>query len=206
MRWYVSRNGESSGPHEEAEVASWARDGQLAGAMLRDEASPAWVPVEQTPFCGMTPPPLAQTPPNVASPNVSCGVVGLSIVGVLFLAYFWATRDHAPSTPATLESPATAPALPSTPSALDAWVISRQLVKRSLKSPSTAEFGHALSGEYQDPKDHCLPTGDGSWKCVGWVDAQNSFGAKVRSNFSITVMPSADGNWTAISGPTIEER
>jgi len=47
MRWYVSRNGETSGPTEEAQVVGLARSGGLNGAMLRDEASPHWIPVEQ---------------------------------------------------------------------------------------------------------------------------------------------------------------
>src|SRR4051812_24443887 len=51
MRWYVSRNGESSGPHEESLVRQWALAGELGpDAVLRDEAASAWVPLAQTPF------------------------------------------------------------------------------------------------------------------------------------------------------------
>jgi hypothetical protein len=51
MRWYVSRNGETTGPHEEAVVRDWAAAGQIGPeAFLRDEAASAWVPLAQTPF------------------------------------------------------------------------------------------------------------------------------------------------------------
>lgn len=49
MRWYVSRNGETVGPVEEAQVVEWARVG-LFGAMLRDEAGGPWTPFEASPF------------------------------------------------------------------------------------------------------------------------------------------------------------
>lgn len=54
MRWYVSRNGETFGPIEDAQVVELARAG-LNGGMLRDEASPHWIPVEQSPFAGFLP-------------------------------------------------------------------------------------------------------------------------------------------------------
>jgi hypothetical protein len=49
-------------------------------------------------------------------------------------------------------------------------------VRRSLKAPSSADFAPhrelAISGQ-----------GAGPWTVVGWVDAQNAFGAKIRSSY-----------------------
>lgn len=55
MRWYVSSNGETIGPIEDAQVVEWARVAGK-GAMLRDEASSQWIPVEQSPFAGFLAP------------------------------------------------------------------------------------------------------------------------------------------------------
>lgn len=49
MRWYVSRDGQTSGPVEGEQVAAWARAGQLGpGTYVRDEAGSALVPFS---FC-----------------------------------------------------------------------------------------------------------------------------------------------------------
>lgn len=51
MRWYFSKDGEVTGPVEPSVVKQWARQGQLsADWMVRDEASPAWIPIAQSPF------------------------------------------------------------------------------------------------------------------------------------------------------------
>lgn len=47
-------------------------------------------------------------------------------------------------------------------------------IRQQLKSPSTAEF-------------HSNASGSGTWTVIGTVDAQNSFGAKVRSSYQCTV-------------------
>lgn len=48
-------------------------------------------------------------------------------------------------------------------------------VEDPLKSPSTAEFDSQASGY-------------GTWSVTGTVDAENSFGAMVRSNYECTVI------------------
>lgn len=53
------------------------------------------------------------------------------------------------------------------------------LVKENLKAPSTAEFDTSA-------------TGDGTWTVTGTVDAENSFGAMLRSEFQCTVVVSGD--------------
>lgn len=50
-------------------------------------------------------------------------------------------------------------------------------VKDKLKAPASAEFGgHSVDGGEQGP-----------WTITGWVDAQNSFGAKLRNTWTCTV-------------------
>ena len=77
---------------------------------------------------------------------------------------------------------------------MDAWIMTKQFVKNSLKAPSTADFGSAF-GEYQDPKSACLPHGDKTWRCAGWVDSQNAFGAMIRTRFVSVVKSTGGDNW-----------
>jgi hypothetical protein len=52
-------------------------------------------------------------------------------------------------------------------------------IKERLKAPSTAEFNSTA-------------TGGGPWTVVGTVDAENSFGAKLRSSYQCTVTIDAE--------------
>jgi hypothetical protein len=60
-----------------------------------------------------------------------------------------------------------------------------KFVSRTLKAPASADFAPyrelAISGQ-----------GDGPWKVVGWVDAQNSFGAKIRNTYVCEVQFTGD--------------
>ena len=88
-----------------------------------------------------------------------------------------------------------------------AWVVAKQFVIRQLKSPASADFGSPFSGEFQQPNDRCKVIDGGAWKCAGWVDAQNEFAAKLRSDFTVTVRPDPDGAaWSMIDGPTLVPR
>lgn len=49
MRWYVSRQGETVGPVEPAQVTEWVRGG-MTDAMVRDDAGGPWTAVLQSPF------------------------------------------------------------------------------------------------------------------------------------------------------------
>jgi len=68
-----------------------------------------------------------------------------------------------------------------------AWVAAKEFVNRRLKSPGSAEFPwiHEVTVQSQ---------GDGRFRVVAWVDAQNSFGALIRTHFSCTVHK-GDGEW-----------
>ncbi|MBE6912864.1 MAG: hypothetical protein E7473_10100 [Ruminococcaceae bacterium] len=66
----------------------------------------------------------------------------------------------------------------------DVLVIAEKEVKSKLKSPSTAEFS-----AYNETKI----TNDGDvWVVEGWVDAQNSFGATLRSEYTVRIVFDGD--------------
>ena len=59
----------------------------------------------------------------------------------------------------------------------DAQVVAESEVKENLKSPSTADFS---------PYSETTITNDGDeWTVKGWVDAQNGFGAMIRSTYIV---------------------
>lgn len=62
----------------------------------------------------------------------------------------------------------------------------QSFVSKRLKAPSTADFA-----PYLDQK--ISGSGEGPWTVVAYVDAQNSFGAQLRNNYSCTVQFSANG-------------
>lgn len=56
MRWYVNRNGQTSGPVDESQVVEWIRLG-MHDATVRDEAGGNWMPLTQSPFAALVPKP-----------------------------------------------------------------------------------------------------------------------------------------------------
>jgi hypothetical protein len=113
------------------------------------------------------------------------------------------SADVAPSAMASVKPE---PAQPQTADAVHAWVFAQEFVKRSLKSPSTADFGGVLH-EPQSAEECCKKHGSDAWLCVGWVDAQNAFGATVRSDFKVTLKPGGTADeWIALEGPALAER
>lgn len=69
---------------------------------------------------------------------------------------------------------------------IDAWVCAEKAVQDTLKSPSTAEFC-----SYPDADITYL--GASKYKIVGYVDAENSFGATLRKNFTVTLTLTDEG-------------
>lgn len=70
--------------------------------------------------------------------------------------------------------------------------VAEDLVKRQLKSPSSARFGG-----YND--SFVLLLADCRFEVRSWVEAQNSFGAQLRQNYLATVQYHEDGDrWTLI--------
>lgn len=89
---------------------------------------------------------------------------------------------------------------------IEAWVMAQFYVKACLKSPSTADFGGLWGGDYQNPKTQVRYLGNNEYLVIGWVDSQNSFGATVRTNFSLKLKHKWGDRWDLIEGPTMVQR
>jgi hypothetical protein len=63
---------------------------------------------------------------------------------------------------------------------LNALVVSRSFVKEKLKSPASSEFGNST--------DLVTQPNDTTFIIISYVDAQNSFGALIRSNYSCKII------------------
>ncbi len=69
-----------------------------------------------------------------------------------------------------------------------AYAMCQDFVKQRLKAPSTADFPWSYD-------DKVAELGGGRWQVRGYVDAQNGFGAQIRSNFVCTVVDGGE-SWT----------
>lgn len=73
----------------------------------------------------------------------------------------------------------------------DAIVIAKKIVSNNLKSPSTAKF--CKNSEYT------VKCSGSSWTISGYVDAQNGFGATLRSKFTVGFTFSSSQEYTIVS-------
>lgn len=70
-----------------------------------------------------------------------------------------------------------------------AYYTSKAVVQEMLKAPSTAKF----SNPYTDSETGWSKVGDDEYRCWGYVDSQNSFGAMLRSTWITQVKRSGTG-------------
>ena len=71
-----------------------------------------------------------------------------------------------------------------------AYNMSKDFVRKNLKSPSTAKFPGLFESE-----DHVKYIGSGKYKIISWVDSQNSFGATIRTKYSCTMIDKGNNTW-----------
>ena len=69
---------------------------------------------------------------------------------------------------------------------IDAWVCAQDVVESRLKAPSTADF-------CSYPEATVTDLGNNEYRIEGYVDAQNSFGATIRSHFTVTLTLTGSG-------------
>lgn len=62
------------------------------------------------------------------------------------------------------------------------WALAEDVVKSKLKSPSSAKFPFSYADE-----DVSITKSGNTYTVKAWVEAENSFGAKPRSNFTVTM-------------------
>ena len=69
---------------------------------------------------------------------------------------------------------------------MDAWVCAEEVVRQNLKSPSSAKFCTYPEATIKDK-------GNDEYMITGWVDADNSFGASIRTDFTVTLTLTENG-------------
>lgn len=82
------------------------------------------------------------------------------------------------------------------------WLLSKDEVKQQLKSPSSAKFPFSYADE-----DVMITKSGNTYTVKSWVDAENSFGAKIRCNFDVKLEKIGSGKnakWS-ISSCVVEE-
>jgi hypothetical protein len=75
------------------------------------------------------------------------------------------------------------------PDKMTAYFASQKFVKNRLKAPSTAKFPWFSEVVVKD-------LGGGRFSVSGYVDAQNSFGAQIRTNYTCVLKGADELNWT----------
>lgn len=80
---------------------------------------------------------------------------------------------------------------------LMAYIMMEDFVKQRLKAPGTAKFPSIWEGR----KDHVESLGDNKYRITSYVDAQNSFGAQIRTKFvgEIEQVTSEKWQWQLLS-------
>lgn len=126
-----------------------------------------------------------QAPPKSVSlgkraVNLGCVLLLLALIAIPIVSIF--VFGYNPST-----------AAPATGSALEACQMAQQFVRDSLKAPSSADFAGCGDTETSVARQERL------WVVRSYVDADNSFGAHIRTHFTAKVIyyPATD-SWTLV--------
>lgn len=139
---------------------------------------------------------------RTGSPKLATAIpisLALAVLGILSFGVMWmilSHRDGPPAVPQRVVSPPRKPDPFLKP--ITAQTMAEKFVRNSLRSPSTASFG-SFFGESQDPRECVTDLGGGHYRVVGWVDAQNGFGAMIRSNFVCEVQDLGNDQWMIVN-------
>lgn len=174
--------------------SSWVLDGSVGDKWIKASEHPILKPL-----VGAPPAPPANG--EVTAAQAIIAVLAL-VIGVPAMAFGLPYCSSLGQQSTRAEPPA--PPAPETRKGTDAWYMAEVFVKRGLKSPGTADFGGLFASDSQ--KHDCEPAGAKEWLCTGWVDSQNGFGAKVRTNFAVKVRWEGGDQWTATEGPVLRAR
>lgn len=123
---------------------------------------------------------------------------GLKVLAVV-LGIFWALgmvlvvfdTESAPKASNTDTAPEATNAEPEPEpehDAVGAWVVCENFVEDRLRAPATADFPCCYS-------DFVTHEGGGVYRAEAYVDAENAFGAMLRSDFTCTVEHRSSGRW-----------
>lgn len=75
------------------------------------------------------------------------------------------------------------------PDRVAAWVMAQEFINRKLKAPATADYGS------QNPEEVVTKIGDKAFRVVAWVDSENAFGAKIRTDFVCELHYAGNDKW-----------
>lgn len=137
--------------------------------------------IEACPHCGEPQkkesfPDEKEAPAQAKKKNgTGAAVIFFIIIG--FYAYA-EIKDLSPDSPKKVGSPE------------GAFFISQQYVKDKLRSPSSAEFP-----SLHDNAISIVKLGNKKYKVRAYVDAQNTFGAKIRNRYECIVVYAGDDRW-----------
>ena len=81
------------------------------------------------------------------------------------------------------------------------YIMMKDFVKQRLKAPSTAIFPEVLE---RDRDNHVRSLGDHKYHISSYVDAQNSFGAMMRTRFEGEIQQISKDQWQLLSLQLIE--
>ncbi len=134
-----------------------------------------------SPVAGPSTPPVSGTGPTTDKAGLGCclGCAGLALL-ILVSAISSSGGDSGSGSGSSSRESANT----------DAWVMAQDFVRAQLKAPATADFGGI--SDYQDP-DQCVSRTGNEFLVTGWVDAENSFGAKIRNDFVVRMIRAPDG-------------
>ena len=142
--------------------------------------------------CGHTVSIRAKTCPScgVDKPGEKDPTFGEMILGLLVLAaiiggvYYWfSTRESEQQTPQQVQREINLKRMAA------ATLTARDAISDALKAPSTATFS-----DYDETEVGRLKGTENQWVVRGYVDAENSFGAKIRTNYQVIVEFEPDSN------------
>lgn len=102
--------------------------------------------------------------------SIGCWVIGAIIVALLILSSKIPDRDDD----------------------VTAYVMAETFIKRRLKAPGTAEFP---SPAWDKEAVRIIKLDTGGYRVSAWVDAQNSFGAKLRKHWVCELKSTSSGSW-----------
>lgn len=177
-QWYYSRQNETHGPFSREQITQMARSGQLLpsdelwleghSARPVSEYKGLLAPAPTEAFSNPLPKAQSPKPATRAAPPIkprvqrSTFVVGLVVItlvvwGIWRLNSFFATSG--------------------VPNWAAVKVACEAAVRNDLKAPSTAQFPDTLEAQ----KSIVIKDDTATW--VSWVDAENSFGAMIRTGF-----------------------
>jgi len=76
-----------------------------------------------------------------------------------------------------------------------AYIMMEKFVKQRLRSPRTAKFPGVFGGRLSQ----VIYLGDQTYHISSWVDAENGFGATVRTDFVGRIKQTQEGQWQLLS-------